>query len=355
MVEIARKLFERHVGAVVERIERLGDLDGSMGRQYLVEGDGREWFLSIADNLYPRIKTENHVACLKFIKAKTKIPVPEVAFWGVEDGLEYICTERMPGETLSHTWEELDEGQTEAVIDQVAGIYKDLRLLKGHSPTGLKMDGAEVVPGPRLSYAVYSNRHIANHWADYPAESFKTLNVCQVKEDEVELIIAELNRDIHVIETHKTCVGLQREFLPRLKRLAQSLENNKQAIERQELHFAHRDLHFGNILFDRQTNKITAVLDWELAGFFSNDNWEPGNTLAPIRDPTGGGSKLLPQWRERLFSKITPLPPSPNILAQYRSLESLAFWTTIKTIENSDKERRQGWITQFNSLLNEIT
>ncbi|KAA8915938.1 hypothetical protein TRICI_001952 [Trichomonascus ciferrii] len=301
-----RRLFQRHYEGDVERVVEMDDTSGTMGKQYLVEGGGRGWLLSIADDLYPRVKTENHVACLRFVKERTGIPVPKVAFWGVEEGREYICTERMSGEALSQIWEQLDEEQVEAVIEQVAGVYKELSALKGNSPTGLRIEGCEVVPGPRLSYSVYSNRHIARHWSEYPEESFHTLNVCEVLDDEVQFILAGLKRDVHVIETHRACMGLREGFLSRLVQLVEHMEVNQLAIECRPLHFAHRDLHLGNMLFDKETNQITAVLDWELAGFFSDDDWEPGNTLAPVRDPTGVGERLLPQWRNDCLKKLSP-------------------------------------------------
>lgn len=38
---------------------------------------------------------------------------------------------------------------------------------------------------------------------------------------------------------------------------------------------AHRDLHFGNILYDSDTSKITAILGWEFAAGVPAPLWDP--------------------------------------------------------------------------------
>lgn len=46
---------------------------------------------------------------------------------------------------------------------------------------------------------------------------------------------------------------------------------------------AHRDMHMGNMLYDRASRKITAILDWELAAILPYQLWNPGNFLHDLK------------------------------------------------------------------------
>jgi len=58
------------------------------------------------------------------------------------------------------------------------------------------------------------------------------------------------------------------KFLEELKNHAKELSNVK-------LKLAHKDLHFGNILYSRSTRKITSILDWEFSGIVPFTRWDP--------------------------------------------------------------------------------
>ena len=56
-----------------------------------------------------------------------------------------------------------------------------------------------------------------------------------------------------------------RDALPRIKAFLDALSQSAEMINGVQLRLAHKDLHFGNILYDSDSSKITAAIDWELS------------------------------------------------------------------------------------------
>ena len=56
-----------------------------------------------------------------------------------------------------------------------------------------------------------------------------------------------------------------RDVLPRIEAFLDALAQNAEMLNDVQLRLAHKDLHFGNILYDSDSSKITAAIDWELS------------------------------------------------------------------------------------------
>jgi aminoglycoside phosphotransferase (APT) family kinase protein len=56
------------------------------------------------------------------------------------------------------------------------------------------------------------------------------------------------------------------DLIPRIKAFMAAMDKHKEELNQTRLVLAHRDLHFGNIMYDISAKRITAVLDWEFAG-----------------------------------------------------------------------------------------
>ena len=56
-----------------------------------------------------------------------------------------------------------------------------------------------------------------------------------------------------------------RDALPRIEAFLDVLAQNAEMLNDVQLRLAHKDLHFGNILYDSDSSKITAAIDWEFA------------------------------------------------------------------------------------------
>jgi aminoglycoside phosphotransferase (APT) family kinase protein len=66
-----------------------------------------------------------------------------------------------------------------------------------------------------------------------------------------------------------------RELIPRIELFIAAIDKHKEELNNTRLVLAHRDLHFGNIMYDVNTRRITAVLDWEFASVVPAPRWDP--------------------------------------------------------------------------------
>jgi len=65
---------------------------------------------------------------------------------------------------------------------------------------------------------------------------------------------------MYAISRHKKLEVLQ-DTLNSLETFLKALELSAEELNKVRFKLAHRDLHFSNILFDRDSSKITAILD----------------------------------------------------------------------------------------------
>lgn len=78
-----------------------------------------------------------------------------------------------------------------------------------------------------------------------------------------------------------------------------------------QCYIAYRDLLFGNLLWTTETNSISGVLDWELAGVSPLSDWNPGNTCWTVIRPkiSDGASQetfmqMLDEEREKRNAQV---------------------------------------------------
>ena len=71
-----------------------------------------------------------------------------------------------------------------------------------------------------------------------------------------------------------------RDALPRIKAFLDALSQSAEMLNDVQLRFAHKDLHFGNILYDSDSSKITAAIDWEFAEHCPVYTEEPSKSLS---------------------------------------------------------------------------
>ncbi|RDW95145.1 hypothetical protein BP5796_00908 [Coleophoma crateriformis] len=70
-----------------------------------------------------------------------------------------------------------------------------------------------------------------------------------------------------------------RDSVGRLDLFIQALEDNAVELNNVKLKLAHKDLHLANIMYDYETSRITAVLDWEFSGVVPFTRWNPSRAL----------------------------------------------------------------------------
>ncbi|CAF1214210.1 unnamed protein product [Didymodactylos carnosus] len=327
-----------------------------------------EFVLRLSKPLHPRVKTQNEVGWLNFIatqKNSSKIRVPKLLFWSdstEEIGFEYTVLEKLPGVTLCDIWETVDP---QLLVSQVVDVILELRQLTSKLGDkkwfgGITGDGKN--PGPFVEVTGYTSEHIRQFWpsSSYPSESYETLNLTTAFNSWKEYLSARLQRDIHVIEMHDSCTTLRGSFLTRLRENIIPRSNSSFDVEGV---IAHRDLHFGNLLWSTETNSISGVLDWELAGIYPLSDWNPGNTLWTITTPTKSTSTTQERFFEMLDEELakrdtgiieTTMEENSEEY-HYQRIVSLTYWIVRRYVEGrGDEERVKGWMKEWQEHATEL-
>jgi aminoglycoside phosphotransferase (APT) family kinase protein len=188
---------------------------------------------------------------LRFIAAKTTIPVPKVHDIQWEDGkVVAIVMDYMPGKRLDEAWDTLDSDQKLCIASELHSYINQLRDLKGDYIGAV--DRGKVVTGQIASIE------------GGPFDSEQQFN---------EFILGDIVRACPDILRHYAKFAL---------------------MDGHEIIFTHADFAPRNILVEG--GRVTAILDWEYAGWYP-EHWEYIQALRHV--------KPMPDWPEYL-SRILP-------------------------------------------------
>ena len=355
-------LFQRRTGLTPIAIHQLTTSTAQFNSVYFVTLptkpstalNSTEFVLRLSKALHPRTKTHNEVGWLTFLSKTSKLKVPKVLFWSDsrdELGYEYTVVEKLSGETLCNIWELINPA---LIIQEVVNVVLELRIqtkeLECHWFGGMTAEGKA---GPFVEITSYAEDHIRQYWplSEYPNESYETLNLLTSFSSWNEYLKARIERDIHVIDAHRSCLPLRASFRTRLQKLL----TQPKAMQDVQGYIAHRDLHFGNLLWSTETNSISGVLDWELAGVYPLSDWNPGNTCWTVIQPKMGDSssqdtlmKMLDEELDKSGANMVEDPENEDYL--YREIVNLTYWIVFRTVTGGkDEERVKGWIKQWNA------
>ncbi|KAK2807524.1 hypothetical protein FQN50_005392 [Emmonsiellopsis sp. PD_5] len=195
---------------------------------------------------------------MKFIAANTTIPVPKVYETRFADSntseSSDIIIEYMPGETLEKAWPTLSEDDRISICQQLGGYLAQLQNLKGKRIEA--MNGARVTVGlrfPRLGGPFETEAEFNDFLVD----------------------------------------GVHKRVTRKLKQYARAA-----LIDTHEIHFAHGDFNPRNILVDG--GKVTAILDWEKAGWFPA-YWDVNRIMS---EPSAPGMRDYDEYFDHISSRM---------------------------------------------------
>lgn len=242
-----------------------------------------ELILRISGNHIPERKTENEVAILSWLSMNTSIPVPRVvAFdstcYNVLEK-EFIFLTREPGECLADVFHTFNDKQIDYILNQLVDVLVELHKHPSKHIGGLCFsDTDHVVPGPVLEETFWHVADISQYWPE--GESFSTLNISGPYHSYVAYITAHIERYIHAITIH-TSLHFMHDTLPLLETFLSKMKEPAMAeiLNNVKLRLSHKDLHFGNILVDPFSARITSILDWEFSGVVPYPRWNPGRAF----------------------------------------------------------------------------
>ncbi|KAK7416624.1 hypothetical protein QQX98_005095 [Neonectria punicea] len=194
---------------------------------------------------------------MRLVRANTSIPVPDVqnAYRDEKTGEGIIIMDYVEGITLKEAWGDYSEAQKESVISQLRGYMAQLRLFKGDfigSINGIACNDQYFTDDPQ-GYGPYATEEDFNQGI---VKAMKKDNENGFSEWRCTVWLSVM-KDHDIVLTHG-------DFDPR------------------------------NIMVQGDT--VTAILDWELSGYYPT-YWEYGKAL------------LRPQWegqwsRDKAVDKI---------------------------------------------------
>ena len=234
--------------------------------------------LRVSGRDIPRTKTANEVAVLRWLAARTSIPVPAVVRFDASSdnalGREFTLLERVPGASVDKMYGELSEDAKVRLVAQLTGVLLELNAHEWQHVGGLQLDDktGDVVPGPVLEDTFWMVPDIEMYWG--AEESVKTLNPTGPYKSHAELVQAFLQVYIHAISRHESLAWLRQDLQPRLEALVAHLPFLETQLAATRLILAHKDLHFANVMATPD-GALTGILDWEFAGVVPALRWDP--------------------------------------------------------------------------------
>ncbi|KAL1606491.1 hypothetical protein SLS60_003895 [Paraconiothyrium brasiliense] len=236
--------------------------------------------LRISGNQLPRIKTLNEVACMRWVRSATTIPVPAlVRFDASTDNPinhEFMLLERVPGISVDQIYDQLDNRAKHYLISQLSRYLGQLQAHTWDHVGGLSIVDDKVVPGPVLDETFWQTSDIEKYWG--ASETVESLNIAGPYKSYTDYAIACLEKYSYNVEKH-SLLAPYRDLLPRLNALIDRLQDNPAGIDDIKYIFAHKDLHFANIMCDPATATITGILDWEFSGVVPAPLWNPSKAF----------------------------------------------------------------------------
>lgn len=231
-------------------------------------GDGTvNLILRVSGNHLPRSKTLNEVACLIWVRKNTRIPVPMLVRFdaSVNNPIlhEFMLLERAPGISVDKIYEQLDDKAKRYLVAQLTDYLIQLQSHHWTHVGGLSLVDDDIIPGPVLDETFWQTPDLDKYWG--PLDTVQTLNIAGPYKSYADYGSACLRTYSQNIGKHPL-IAPYRDLCPRLVALANHLRDEPGAIDQMTYVFAHKDLHFANVMCDPTTATITSILDWEFAG-----------------------------------------------------------------------------------------
>lgn len=239
--------------------------------------------LRVSGRHLPRIKTLNEVAVMKWVRDNTSIRTPAIVRYDTSEanpiGHEFTLLEKIPGVSADKVYAAVSEDVKHAWVRTLTDYLEELHAQPWSQISGLSVaaDGETVVPGRVLEETFWQAPDVEKYWSGVGdrTETIDTLNIHGPYDGYAAWTLAQLDSFCYAIKTHPALAS-QRDLLLRLEAFGKAIKSHAADLDKVKLVLAHRDLHFGNIMVDPDHPEIiTGILDWEFAGVFPANRWDP--------------------------------------------------------------------------------
>lgn len=223
--------------------------------------DDRQLILKIGNPIWKAAKTLNEVAALKFLRAHTNVPVPDVLAFQADAeasliGYEYILMNRVKGKPFIHEFSSIYENNSRylKILDQLASYVGELKSYKFSHLGNFK-----IISDDQLE--VYGVVDFAN---------YKVEGACKKYSEYAQHALQFYKQEMmHLVDKKSVDTAIYEKYIPILddfiaKANLDCLDNDSEYV------FSHQDLVMKNILIDDEN--VSALLDWEWSGSALSEN-----------------------------------------------------------------------------------
>ena len=241
--------------------------------------------LRISGTHLPYRKTENESAILAYVAANAPgVPVPTIVRYDSSRnnaiGYEYQIMTVCPGVEVDSIFRDWNDATKVDFLDQIIRLLRELHSVPVAHIGGFAFatNGHDVVPGPTCEEFALQMPDVDQYWNSHGLNRTpESLNAQGPFETWAQLNREWLKKYIFAIETHPL-LNEFREMIPKLKKLVLILENGgpqEWKLNDMRIVLSHRDLHFGNIMYDTEQKAISGIIDWEFSGTAPFCKWDP--------------------------------------------------------------------------------
>jgi aminoglycoside phosphotransferase (APT) family kinase protein len=264
-------------------------------------GENKKLVLRISAGELPHTKTMNEVAMIQWIRENTSIPAPAVIAFDhtLNNALhhEYSITEFVSGQPLSEVYHQVKD--RDSLVNQLIDYLLELYAKPFDHIGGLQVAEDSFKPGPMTEWHFWTNKD-RDIWPD-PL----SMNAVGPFNSYTAYCIANMKVSKKAIDSHETLKHLRSISLDRL---IDAIASKGDDLTTSRFVLTHRDLHFGNIMYDVDQQKITGIIDWELAAILPYQLWNPGNFLW-----TGGEGIEADEEKARYYADFERLCRQRNV------------------------------------------
>lgn len=211
------------------------------------------------------------VEAMDYVRRHTSIPIPAVIQACLGDGSEnqqsWILMQRLPGVQLDVAWPKMTDKAQAETRRQLKSYLRQLRQLGSPQSSNGRIGSAS--GGPAYDHRLSS--------------------------------LTTVGPFASVAEFHDFLVSP----ISQCPRPAWVSKYRGQLVDTYQVHFAHADLSWENILVDVSTGNVTGILDWEMAGFWP-EWWE-------YRKAIFGARSGQPWWVRLLKDVMTEYPKEADV------------------------------------------
>lgn len=188
---------------------------------------------------------------------------------------EFILFQKAQGVSVDTIFDSLDDAMKEFLVSQLTDYLIELHQHGWNHAGGLSIDlTGKVVPSQVVAENFWQAAEIVEYWG--PDEIVDSLNPKGPFNTYTSYAKGHINQYIRNISTHDSLEWM-RDLIPRLVAFSSMLDLRADELNDTRYILTQKDLHFGNVICDPTTARITAILDWEFAAVLPLPLWNPGN------------------------------------------------------------------------------